>query len=78
MKSMTHRWRTVLLAVPVIGALAFGGTQALASPAAAAPGAARCLPDARCDYKCPTGGFIVSSTGVCRCCETSPIIPPRL
>lgn len=77
MKNTTHRWRNALLAIPVAGALAFGGTQALASPAQAAPDANRCLPDARCDSLCPTGGFIVSSTGQCRCCPTSPILPPR-
>jgi hypothetical protein len=71
-----RRWRTVLLAVPVIGALGFGGTQALASPTAAVDGAGRCAPMAACDYKCPTGGFIVSSTGLCRCCPTSPIVFP--
>lgn len=69
MTSMARRWRTVLLAVPVAGALAFGGTQALAAPAAAAPAGNRCLPDRRCDAACPVaGGFPVSSTGVCRCC----------
>jgi hypothetical protein len=69
MKKVARRWRTVLLAVPVVASLAFGGTQALASPAAAAPGGDRCLPDSRCDDKCPVaGGFPVSSTGVCRCC----------
>jgi hypothetical protein len=68
MTSMARRWRTVLLAVPVAGALAFGGAQAFAAPVAAAPGD-RCLPDVRCDAKCPVaGGFPVSSTGVCRCC----------
>ncbi|WP_420128798.1 hypothetical protein [Longimicrobium sp.] len=75
MKGMTHRWRTVLLAAPVVGALAFGGTQALASPTESSPSAGRCLPDARCDSLCPNGGFVVSSTGVCRCCPTSPIVP---
>jgi hypothetical protein len=69
MTRITRRWRTVLLAVPVAGALAFGGTQALASPAAAAPTGNRCLPDVRCDSVCPVaGGFPISSTGVCRCC----------
>jgi hypothetical protein len=71
-----RRWRTVLLAAPVIGALAFGGTQALASPAAAALEGGRCAPDPRCDSVCPVmGGFPVSSTSVCRCCQTSPIGP---
>lgn len=75
MTIVARRWRTVLLAAPVIGALAFGGTQALASPTEAVRGAGRCLPDARCDSLCPTGGFVVSSTGLCRCCATSPIVP---
>jgi hypothetical protein len=75
MTIVARRWRTVLLAAPVIGALAFGGTQALASPTEAVPAAGRCLPNAACDYKCPNGGFIVSSTGLCQCCPTSPIVP---
>jgi hypothetical protein len=55
---MARRWRTVLLTVPVVGALAFGGTQALAAPAAEAPAADRCRPDVRCDAVCPvTGGL---------------------
>lgn len=75
MTVVARRWRTVLLAAPVIGALGFGGTQALASPTAAVSQAGRCAPDPRCDSLCPGGGFIVSSTGACRCCPTSPIIP---
>ena len=77
MRIDAHRWRTVLLAAPVLGALAFGGTQALASPTEAVQGAGRCAPMAACDSVCPTGGFIVSSTGLCRCCPTSPIVPGR-
>lgn len=35
MRKIARRWRTVLLALPVIGALGFGAGQALAAPDAA-------------------------------------------
>ncbi len=76
MTNVARRWRTVLLAAPVIGALGFGGTQALASPTAAVAEAGRCAPNAACYSVCPNGGFIVSTTGACRCCPTSPIVLP--
>jgi hypothetical protein len=68
MRNVARRWRTVLLALPVVGALGFGATQALASPAAARGGARECLPEKPCWADCPYAGGRVVYLG-CMCCE---------
>jgi hypothetical protein len=68
MKNIARRWRTLLLAVPVMGALGFGATQALASPGAARQGR-ECLPDKYCWAACPYAGGNLTWRGDCMCCE---------
>lgn len=70
MKRIARRWRTVLLAVPVVGALGFGATQALASPSAHAQRTAReCFPEGECWDDCPeAGGYVVVVGLPCACC----------
>ncbi|HEX6911417.1 MAG TPA: hypothetical protein VF142_13515 [Longimicrobium sp.] len=69
MRDIARRWRTVLLALPLAGALGFGATQALASPAAGARTAAReCVADWECWKACPYAGGTVTWRGDCLCC----------
>ena len=70
MRRIAQRWRTLLLALPIAGALGFGATQALALPAADSRSAAReCFPDKYCWGACPYAGGNLTWRGDCLCCE---------
>jgi hypothetical protein len=69
MRSIARRWRAVLLALPLAGALGFGATQALASPAADPARGRECVPEPGCWKACPFAGGIVTWQGDCMCCE---------
>lgn len=69
MRNIVRRWRTVLIAVPVAGALAFGASQVLASPVAAPARGKECIPDKFCWQACPYAGGNVTWWGDCICCE---------
>jgi hypothetical protein len=68
MRTITRRWRTVLLALPITAALGFGGRQALASPAAPTGSGAECLPNRVCWAACPEAGGELVYPNDCRCC----------
>lgn len=70
MRSIARRWRTVLLALPVLGALGFGASQALAAPAASSPRLSKeCPTEWRCWDDCPyAGGYEVVAGLPCACC----------
>lgn len=69
MRKIARRWRTVLLALPVMGALGFGAAQALAAPDAASARGRECVPDKLCWQACPYAGGNVTWRGDCLCCE---------
>jgi hypothetical protein len=69
MRNIARRWRTVLLGLPVMGALAFGASQALAAPGAAVSERTDCPTEPRCWVDCPWGGgYEVVENLPCYCC----------